>query len=96
MRMTKLAAVVTSVLFGAALAHAGDDKMGKDKFTAADSNHDGSITLAEAQTGMPTLAAKFSSVDTNGDGKISADEYGAYHKGKAMEADEATTPPTDK
>jgi hypothetical protein len=89
MRMTKLTAVVTSVLFGAALAHAGDDKMGKDKFTSADSNQDGSLTLAEAQTGAPKLAEKFSSI-TNGDGKISADEFDSYHS-KSMEADQPTT-----
>lgn len=97
MRMTKLATIVSSVLFAAATAQAGD--YAKEDMTAADKDRDGMITLAEAQAGMPKLAEKFASVDTNGDGKVSADELKAHHqKGgdKSMEADEAATPPTDK
>jgi Ca2+-binding EF-hand superfamily protein len=95
MRITTLATVVSSLLLGAAVAQAGDTKITQDQFTAADKDRDGSITLAEAQSGMPTLAAKFSSVDANGDGKVSVDELNAYNS-KAMEADETTAPPTDK
>ena len=43
---------------------------------------------------MPTLAEKFASVDSNSDGKVSTDELNAYTK--SMEADQATSPPTDK
>lgn len=98
MRMTKLTAVVSSVLFGAALAHAGDNKITQEQFTAADTDRDGSLTLAEAQTGIPMLAEKFASVDANGDGKVSSDELKTHYKGhdKSMEADEAASPPTDK
>ena len=94
MRMTKLATIVSSVLLGAAMAHAGDSKITQEQFTAADKDRDGAITLAEATTSLPTLAAKFTSVDSNGDGKVSSDELNAYSK--SMEADEATSPPTDK
>jgi len=93
MRITKLATVVSSVLLGAAVAHAGDTKITEEQFTAADKDRDGSITLTEAQADMPTLAAKFSTVDSNSDGKVSMDELKAH---KSMEADEATTPPSDK
>ena len=98
MRMTTLATVVSSVLLSAAVAQAGDTKVTQEQFSAADKDRDGAITLAEAQTGMPTLAAEFSSVDSNGDGKVSADELNSYTKAgdKSMEADEAATPPTDK
>ena len=96
MRMTRLATVVSTLLLASAAAHAGDDKMHKEKWTAADKDRDGQLTLAEAQAGMPTLAASFASVDTNGDGKVSADEWRSLKASgdKSMEADEAKTPPT--
>jgi hypothetical protein len=97
MRITVLATVVSSVLLGAA-AQAGDYKMTKEQFTAADTDRDGSLTLAEAQAGAPKLAEKFASLDANGDGKLSVEEWSAHSKAgdKSMESDEATTPPTDK
>jgi hypothetical protein len=96
MRTTLLTAVVSTVLLGAAAAHAGD--MTKEQFTAADKDLDGSLTLAEAQASEPKLAEKFTKLDTNGDGKLSAEEFSAHGKAgdKSMESDEATTPPTDK
>ena len=94
MRMTKLATIISSVLLAASMAHAGDSKITQEQFTAADKDKDGAITLAEATTSLPTLASKFTSVDSNGDGKVSSDELNAYSK--SMEADEATAPPTDK
>jgi len=97
MRSTLLATVVSSLLLGAAV-QAGDYKMSKEQFTAADKDRDGALTLAEAQAGAPKLAEKFASLDANGDGKLSVDECGAHGKGgdKSMESDEAKTPPTDK
>ena len=96
MRITTLATVVSSILLGAAVAQAGDTKISQDQFKAADTDRDGSITLAEAQTGIPQLAEKFTSVDANGDGKVSADELSAHYKShdKSMEADEAKSPKT--
>jgi Ca2+-binding EF-hand superfamily protein len=51
-----------------------------ERFKAADTNGDGAIDLAEAQTGLPSLAEKFSSVDSNNDGKVTADELKALHR----------------
>ena len=45
-----------------------------ERFKAADANDDGGIDLAEAQTAMPKLAEKFSTVDKDNDGKVTADE----------------------
>jgi hypothetical protein len=95
MRKTAIATVVSAFLIGAA-AQAGDyGKMSKDQFTAADTDRDGSLTLAEAQAGAPKLAEKFSSIDTNGDGKLSAAEFDA-HADKSMEADQPTTPSSNE
>ncbi|HEX5648319.1 MAG TPA: hypothetical protein VFX69_01585 [Steroidobacteraceae bacterium] len=98
MRKITLATFVSSVVLGAAVAHAGDTKWSQEQFTAADTDKDGSITLAEATAGMPKLAEKFASVDVNGDGKVSADELSTYKKSgdKSMESDEATSPPKDQ
>src|SRR5262245_2045005 len=99
MRMTTLATVVSTVLLGAAVAQAGDTKVTKDQFSAADKDRDGAISLAEAQAGIPSLAASFATADANGDGKVSMSELDAYSKGsdKSMEADQGTTtPPKDQ
>jgi Ca2+-binding EF-hand superfamily protein len=93
MRMIKLATVVSSVVFAAAMAQAGDTKITQEQFKAADKDSDGSITLTEAEAGIPTLVAKFATVDSNSDGKVSMDELKSH---KSMEADEAKTPPSDK
>ena len=95
MRKTVMATVISSVLLGAAAAHAGDYKMTKEQFTAADADRDGSLTLAEAQAGAPKLAEKFAKLDADSDGKLSAAEFDAHSKAgdKSMEADEQTTPP---
>jgi Ca2+-binding EF-hand superfamily protein len=97
MRMTKLATVVSVLMLGAA-AQAGDYKMTKEQFTAADKDRDGSLTLAEAQASAPKFAEKFAKIDANGDGKVSVDELNAHTKAgdKSMESDQATTPPSDE
>ena len=49
----------------------------RQKFEAADKDRDGSLDLAEAQTGMPGLAERFSAVDADNDGKVTPDELRA-------------------
>ena len=41
-----------------------------ERFAAADTNHDGQLTLAEAQAGMPRVAANFSKIDADGSGTV--------------------------
>ena len=100
MRTITLATMVSTLLLGAAAAQAGDYKMSKEQFTAADTDRDGSLTLAEAQAGAPKLAEKFASLDANSDGKLSLSECDAAHGkagDKSMESDQpTTTPPTDE
>ena len=51
-----------------------EDKEIIAKFNAADKNHDGKLTLAEAQAGMPRVAAHFSYIDSQGRGYVTLDQ----------------------
>jgi len=51
-----------------------EDKEIIAKFKAADKNHDGKLTLAEAQAGMPRVAAHFSYIDSQGRGYVTLDQ----------------------
>jgi hypothetical protein len=51
-----------------------EDKEIVAKFKAADKNHDGKLTLAEAQAGMPRVAAHFSYIDSQGRGYVTLDQ----------------------
>ena len=48
-----------------------------ERFAAADTNHDGHLTLAEAQAGMPRVAANFSKIDADGSGTVTLAEIEA-------------------
>lgn len=50
----------------------------KERFSAADTDHDGFISRTEADSGMPRIAQHFDQVDANHDGKLSPDEIAAY------------------
>jgi len=46
----------------------------EERWQAADTNGDGSIDLAEAQTGMPRAAQNFGRIDADNNGLLSRDE----------------------
>ena len=50
----------------------------REKFDAADIDHDGWLSREEAAKGMPRIAAHFDEADTDHDGKLSKDEVAAY------------------
>jgi Ca2+-binding EF-hand superfamily protein len=56
---------------------ADDAKLNQElaaKFKAADVNHDGKLTLAEAKVGMPRVAAHFSDIDTQNRGYVTLEQ----------------------
>jgi Ca2+-binding EF-hand superfamily protein len=53
------------------------DEQIAERFAAADTNHDGKLTLAEAEAGMPRVAANFSKIDADGSGTVTLAEIEA-------------------
>ena len=45
-----------------------------ERFAAADKNHDGKLTLAEAQAGMPRIAEAFDKIDTENRGYLTLEQ----------------------
>jgi Ca2+-binding EF-hand superfamily protein len=52
--------------------------MARQRFAAADLDHDGYLSPDEAKQGMPRLAAHFGEIDGNHDGRLSAAEILDY------------------
>lgn len=56
------------------------------RFNKADADHDGKLTLAEAQAGMPRVAKHFDRIDTGHQGYVTLEglrtAMQAHHKGK--------------
>lgn len=57
--------------------HSGGEKL-REKFAAADTDHDGALSRAEAAAGMPRVAKHFDEIDANHDGKLSFAEIASY------------------
>ncbi len=71
------------------------DNQWNQDFKAADTDRDGSVTLAEAQNGLPTIAPHFATIDADKDGKLSRDEMAAHQRSmkssdSSMDADTST------
>ncbi len=72
------AGVLVIAALGAAQAQsAAQIAMMESRFAAADKDKDGKLTLAEAQAGMPRVAANFSKIDRAGKGYVTIDEIKA-------------------
>jgi len=50
-------------------------ELAEERFAAADANHDGYVSRAEAEKSLPTVAAHFDKIDANGDGHLTRDEF---------------------
>jgi Ca2+-binding EF-hand superfamily protein len=50
----------------------------QERFSAADTNHDGYLSRDEATQGTPRLAAHFDEIDGDHDGRLSKQEIIAY------------------
>jgi uncharacterized low-complexity protein len=77
-------AVIATLALTALPAHAQNGKAAQavqkleDRFAAADKDHDGKLTKAEAEAGMPRLAKHFDEVDTQKTGSVTLDQVKQY------------------
>ncbi len=55
------------------------------RFDAANTPHDGHLTLAQAQSGMPMVARNFAAIDTQNKGYVTMDEIRAYNRARRAE-----------
>jgi len=62
------------------------------RFAKADADHDGKLTLAEAQAGMPRVAKAFDQIDSQGKGYVTKDELAAFLRERAAERRAAKQP----
>lgn len=51
-----------------------------ERFTKANTSHDGHLTLAQAKAGYPTIARHFTEIDTAKAGYITEDQIRAWEK----------------
>ena len=70
------------VLFGTILSISADAESYRDneidkRFAAADVNHDGKLTLKEAEVGMPRVAEHFDQIDTDHKGYVTLSQIKA-------------------
>lgn len=52
----------------------------RERFAAADADHDGTLSRTEATAGMPRVAKHFDAIDTDHDGKLTLAEVAAFLK----------------
>ena len=68
-----------------------------ERFTKANTTHDGHLTLAQAKAGYPTVARHFTEIDTAKNGYVTEDDIRAWEKAERErhhEAQQPTTAPT--
>ena len=53
--------------------------MAQQRWSEADTDRNGTLSQAEMQVSMPTIAANFSQMDVNGDGQLSQDEMHSFN-----------------
>jgi hypothetical protein len=83
--------LITLCLLAAGVALADDAGAGRmagelaERFNAADTDHDGKLTQAEAQKGMPRVAKHFDEIDSGKQGYVTLPQLEAFLKAHAGE-----------
>ena len=75
--MKIIAALFSIALVCPVIADSSRDEEIAARFAAADTDHDGKLTLAEAKAGMPRVAANFSKIDADQSGTVTLAEIEA-------------------
>ncbi|RKP45564.1 EF-hand domain-containing protein [Trinickia fusca] len=84
--LTLAATLVVPFVFVASAVAQGQRPLQQElenRFAAADTNHDGKLTLAEAQAGMPHVAKYFDQIDATHKGYVTVadiEQFFAQHR----------------
>ena len=70
--------LVAALLASPAFAQDARMQQLQSRFEAADTNHDGKLTKAEAQAGMPRVAKNFDQIDATHKGYVTLDDIAQY------------------
>ncbi len=54
----------------------------QQRFDAANTSHDGHLTLAQAQSGMPAVARNFAAIDSDNKGYVTLEQIRAYARAR--------------
>ena len=77
MKKTALLLAIAAAVLPATVSAQNYAKMAEDRFKAADTNKDGKLSKAEAQSGMPRVYTNFDKIDTDKDGYLTLDQVKA-------------------
>ncbi|MDB6084561.1 MAG: hand family protein [Gammaproteobacteria bacterium] len=77
-RSTIVISILGAALASAATAQPRSPQMLAAKFQAADTNHDGKLTLEEAKAGMPRVAEAFDKIDVEKKGYLTLEQVQAF------------------
>jgi len=76
--LTTVCALSLSLLsLSSTRAEESQDEQIDERFSEADTDHDGKLTLDEAKQGMPRVAAHFAEIDKDKKGYVTANEIKA-------------------
>ena len=85
-----LASILAATVASGAFAQAAGGGRGKEvaaeakkRFAAADVDHDGKLTKAEAEAGMPFVAEHFDEIDTARKGSVTMRDIAVFVRAKA-------------
>lgn len=70
--------LVAALMASSAFAQDARMQQLQSRFEAADTNHDGKLTRAEAQAGMPRVARNFDQIDAGHKGYVTLDDIAQY------------------
>jgi len=82
MRVAVMIAVVAVAAWSSGALAANSHKTLHQRFTEANTTHDGHLTLEQAKVGMKSVARRFDAIDTDHKGYVTEDEIHAYYKAR--------------
>jgi hypothetical protein len=82
MRAVLPAALAATLVLSTGALAASSHKTLHERFVAANTTHDGHLTLEQAKAGMKSIAKKWDAIDKDHQGYVTEDDIHAYYKAR--------------